>query len=295
MKTRMPALRLNYRFTLSSGERVFDIATLRRPGLVLRFTQASNISVDESLLSRSFPSVVDASRLVALVVLAGTLEVEQVGLVSSGESILVPLSFLGRARSKSATHLNLEWDAGEPAGPTTPRRLGPPPMDRVRKIADALLDRSSDQMTTFASAFEIFRGIGAPTTLSVDAFEGEPTERHRKYAEAIEAQLADLSSHTHTMVNMGESLNLSGRHVQRGFVEFCDQYGLTARSWRDLRNRWRVENAALLLSRPKLTVADVAREVGYASPNALARAFAQAGLPSPAVLRQRMSEMDPLC
>ena len=197
-------------------------------------------------------------------------------------------------RTRNACHLNLEWDPDEAKRPEVPCRLARPATDRVMSIAEALLDRGSDQRATLANAFDLFRSIGAPCGLSVEALDGEPTDRDRSFAHAIERQLENLASHESTKLQMSESLHLSERQIHRLFEEFSARFGINARSWRDVRNRWRVQNAALLLSRRELTVADVAREVGYTSPNALARAFSKSGFPSPAVIRDRMSEMDPL-
>jgi AraC-like DNA-binding protein len=291
---REPALRLAYRFALSSGEPVFEIATLRRPGLVLRATHGRNIAVDERLLTGAFPLAREPSRRVALVLLAGRVEAESVGAVGPGEALLLDDAALGRIRSKDAWHLNLEWEPREAGAAEPPRRLEAPPMARAREIAGALVDRGSDQRATFAHAFELFRAIGAPCAFTVESFEGEPSDRERAFARALEAQLENLTSHTSLGVQMGESMGLSERQINRLWTHFASRYWINAHSWRDLRNRWRVQNAALLLSRPELTVADVAREVGYASSNALARAFATTGFPPPAVIRQRMSEMDPL-
>ena len=135
-----PALRINYRFTLSSGEPVFEIATLRRPELVLRFTSGTKIAVDERLLTTLVPQVVERSRLVALVVVAGTLEVEGVGLVKPEESILVEPMTLARTRSKDAAHLSLAWDSCEAAESAAPRRLQAPAMDQITRVVEGLLN-----------------------------------------------------------------------------------------------------------------------------------------------------------
>ncbi len=302
MTTRQePALRTGYRFALSSGEQVFAVATLRRSEFVLRYTTSRDVIADEGLIARSFPRVTEPSRLVAVVVVGGLIELDEGGRLGPGDAILVAPSALGRSRSRDACHLDLEWGVEEGrAPPITPRRLERPPMEQVTRIGDALLDRRSDQRPLLASAFELFRSIGAPITLSVDALDGEPSDRDRRLARAMEAQVENLTSAVATKFDMGESIGLSERQINRIVSDFHARYHVNAASYRDARNRWRIQNAALLLSRPTLTVAEVAREVGYASANALARAFAKTGFPPPAVLRERlaqtrkeMSERDP--
>lgn len=290
------ALRINYRFTLSSGEFVFDIATLRRRGLVLRFVRVNDISVDERMLSSAFPLVRAPSGVAATIVIAGAVEADEVGVVRPGEAVLLDLQSVGQTRSTNAVHLNLEWSAdyvsAEDVG--TPRRLGTPDLDLATKIGEAILDRNSDQEAVLEEAFELFRSIGAPSSAAGESYAVPPTDRDRDFARAFEAQHDNLFNDRHMSLPRGESIGVSDRQFQRGFEEFCVRYEINARGWRDVRNRWRVQNAALLLSRRSLTVAEVAREVGYASPNALSRAFSLAGFPPPAILRQRMSEMDPL-
>jgi transcriptional regulator GlxA family with amidase domain len=130
--------------------------------------------------------------------------------------------------------------------------------------------------------------------LSVDALVGEPTDQDRLLAQGFEEQLENLTSHSAIGFEIVDSMHLSERQLRRLVGDFYARYGINARSWRDVRNRMRVQTAVLLLSRPELTVAQVAREAGYASPNALARAFSKAGFPPPAIVRQRLSEKDPL-
>lgn len=294
MTERQPALRMNHHFALSSGDPVFDVAMLRRSDFALRFTHGRNISVDERLITKSFPLVPGLSRLVALAMIGGRMEVEGEGVLMPGDAMLLDVAALGRTRSQDASDLRFEWDWEAPARPALPRRLGAPAMDQVLTIADALQDRSSDQRTTISSALDLFRSIGAPLPLSLDALEGEPTVQDHRLARAMEEQFENVTNDTATTFHMGASMGLSERQVRRLFEDFSKRYAINARSWRDAKNRWRVQNAVLLLSRSQLTVADVAREVGYASPNALARAFSKVGFPPPAAIRQHMSEREPL-
>lgn len=89
---------------------------------------------------------------------------------------------------------------------------------------------------------------------------------------------------------LGEIAGLSTRHMQRIYAQFCSTYCMDFSSWRDTRNRWRVQLAAVLLSRPELSQTDIAANVGYRSTPALARAFARAGLPSPGELRRAYAD-----
>ena len=77
----------------------------------------------------------------------------------------------------------------------------------------------------------------------------------------MQEQLAHLSSRA-TTVHLGDSAQLSPRQLQRLVEEFNSRYGINAGNWRDTRNRWRVQIAAVMLSLPQLTVADVAEVPG---------------------------------
>ncbi len=63
------------------------------------------------------------------------------------------------------------------------------------------------------------------------------------------------------------------------------------KSWRDLRNRYRVQFGIALLSVPELSVAAIAGDVGYGSAAAFARALANLGLPPPGELREEIARL----
>jgi AraC-like DNA-binding protein len=55
-----------------------------------------------------------------------------------------------------------------------------------------------------------------------------------------------------------------------------------------MRNRYRLQFAIVLASIPDIAVSTIADEVGYSSATALARAFANAGLPAPGAFRDQL-------
>ena len=265
---------------------------MRRPEFALRFTRYQDIVVDERLLTEAFPFLPTSSRVVCALMLEGALDVEgEAGRidVSPGESVLLGIPFMRRTRWTGAAYLDLEWTPLDTRQATVPIKLGPVDREASTAIAAALVGRHPDQRATLESAFALFRSIGAPLQLATDDLLGEPSESDRRLAHAMEVELANLSSRA-TELHLGDSMNLSPRQLQRLIQDFNARYQHNAGNWRDNRNRWRLQLAALLLSRPVLTVAEIAREVGYASPNALARAFLEAGFPSPAAVRARLSE-----
>jgi len=295
MGARRPALRMEQRYVSPLAGPVLEIMSLRRPGLLLRWTAYHRIVVDERLLTRSFPLVIPPTHLMAVVMLDGQLDLHepQGGLrLVAGEAALLGARSTQRARWQSATYLDLEWADADQAARLRPLKLRAPDPARTRRLAAALRDPAAEQLETFALAFELFRSIGVPLDSSIDGLPGEPSERDRRLARALEEQLAHLASRA-TTVHLGDATRLSPRQLQRVVHDFHARYGMNAGNWRDTRNRWRVQVAAVLLSRLELTIAEIAADVGYGSPNGLARAFAKAGLPSPAAVRQALSEKDP--
>jgi len=265
---------------------IVRVASLRRPDLVLRCTSYPNVVVDERVLSPVFDLIAPPSRMLALLVLEGEMFVETGGRTiraSAGNGIMLEAKLLASARHEKTTTLELEWNAPETAPPES---LRPFDVDRAAAIATELSAPGS-QRALLERSFALCRELGVPLGHEIDRLEGSPTDRDRRIACAMEEQLAHLSSRA-TTFHLGESAKLSPRQLQRLLQDFNSRYGISARTWRDTRNRWRVQIAAVMLSVPELSIAAIAKEVGYASGNALARALVNAGLPSPVELRHRL-------
>lgn len=78
---------------------------------------------------------------------------------------------------------------------------------------------------------------------------------------------------------------LSLRQLGRDLGDLTRTFGLFGAGFRDAMRVLRLRAAVLLLSAPRATPTDVAREVGYGSLDAMARAFRDAKLPAPSVVR----------
>lgn len=77
----------------------------------------------------------------------------------------------------------------------------------------------------------------------------------------------------------------SSKRIEREVSALLRDYLFPAAHWRDITSYTRLGLAALLLSCPELSIAEVAKEVGYAHSTALTNAFAHAGLPPPSTIR----------
>jgi AraC-like DNA-binding protein len=297
MRERGPlALRQVLRFVPRTSRALVEIISIKRPEAIVRRSRYSGVVVDERVLTEIFPWVPRSPTLQAYVLLAGTLQLAALDGSSTlrmrpGDTALLSPSDASHARYQDVSYLDVEWTpAGPPAGPAV-RGLAPVDLARAQALGERLATGATPDAEIFTDAFALFREAGAPLgDLSVDAFEGGPSAQDLRIGQAITAQIADLRMAA-SALSLGEHAELSPRQVQRIFAQFCERYRLNATSWRDMRNRYRLQIAILLASIPSISVATLADEVGYASPAALARAFANAGLPSPSELRDAIVRM----
>jgi AraC-like DNA-binding protein len=265
-----------------------EVIALRRPELVLRSTRYEQVIVDERVLTRAFSWIAPPSRLQALALVEGRIifEAGRSSIeVAPGDVVLLTPPMASRARFERAAFIDLEWNADAVNALDVPRVVRRTDTSPLVQLANVIRDVTRSHRSVFAEAFAVFASAGAPLgALSALELEGGPTARESRLACAIEAQLRDLATSAGS-VNLGELADLSPRQLQRVVEELTARYGINAGNWRDMRNRWRIQIAAVLLSVPELTLGDVAAEVGYASASALARAFANAGLPPPSEIR----------
>lgn len=274
------ALATTFRHFCATGAGL-EVQALRRPELILRCTRYERIIVDESILTPVFPLAVPV-RALAFIILAGRFL--NGPLEAAAGDVVFQLSTDTRHGRFERTHyLELEWDAPMPGKPEI---VGKGDLARARDITSRLL--TSPQVDVLRDAFDFFRTAGVPLgDLAAERLEGMPSVLDQRLARAMEAQLENLSTRA-TTLHLGEDAKISPRHLQRLIHAFNARYGMNAGNWRDTRNRWRLQIAVALLSVPELTVQDVAAQVGYADAAALARAFSNAGFPSPTEVRRQL-------
>ncbi|CAN5296516.1 hypothetical protein BH09MYX1_BH09MYX1_05770 [soil metagenome] len=80
----------------------------------------------------------------------------------------------------------------------------------------------------------------------------------------------------------------SVRQMERTIARFLETFEFAGTSWRSASRHLRIKLAVLFLSADGVTVADVAEAVGYGSTEAMARAFRDAALPAPSVIRAEL-------
>ena len=296
MRERPLALRQVLRFVPRASASLVEIVSVKRPEAIVRRTRYAGVVVDERVLTRIFPWIPRAPTLQVFVLLSGAVRLaardgSSMLDMRPGDVALLSPADASHARYEDVCYLDLEWTPpASPAGPPL-RRLAPVDLGRASRLGERLAAGDAPDSEIFSEAFELFRATGAPLgDLSVETFEGGPSVQDLRIAQAITAQIADLRIAA-SALSLGEHAELSPRQVQRVFAQFCERYRLNATSWRDMRNRYRLQIAIALASIPSLSVATLANEVGYGSPAALARAFANAGLPPPSELREEIVRM----
>ena len=89
-----------------------------------------------------------------------------------------------------------------------------------------------------------------------------------------------------TLQQVGDSIGVSSRQVDRYVREFLVSSRLVGRAWRPASLHLRLKMAVVLLSAPEAKVGEVARIVGYGSIDAMGRAFRDAGLGSPSAVQE---------
>jgi AraC-like DNA-binding protein len=99
--------------------------------------------------------------------------------------------------------------------------------------------------------------------------------------ERLRGVLRDLDLRRSLKV-LADDASVSERQFQRDFAALIDVAGT---GFRETLRRWRLRLGLLLLSAPDATVAEVARALGYARPEAMNTIFRNAGLPPPSTLR----------
>lgn len=248
--------------------------------------------VDERHLTQAFPLVAPPSRLQLLGVVSGGLTLETAGeplRLSAGDVVLLTPPMGSRARYENIRFVDVEWSTPEAASVDGPRLVGRADVHSLGGVGAMITTPSVPFARALPEALAILKAAGAPTeSVRLDETWRGPTARDERIASAIAAQLEMLATKA-SATEVGELATLSPRQLQRVLKEFSATYGVNAGNWRDMRNRWRLQIAVVLLSVPDLSVADIAKDVGYATATALARAFAAVGYPSPLEVRATLA------
>jgi len=84
--------------------------------------------------------------------------------------------------------------------------------------------------------------------------------------------------------------NSNDRQLDRYLQDFFETFTMVGGGWRAATVHLRIKLAVMFLSAEGVSVAEVARAVGYGSSDAMARAFRDAGLSAPTTLREALQK-----
>jgi AraC-like DNA-binding protein len=91
---------------------------------------------------------------------------------------------------------------------------------------------------------------------------------------------------TPTLKEVGEATGMSTRQVDRHVQDFVTSFAFVGEGWRPATRYLRLKFAAILLSAEGVSVAEVARVVGYRSSDAMSRAFRDAKMMAPTQIQE---------
>jgi AraC-like DNA-binding protein len=196
--------------------------------------------------------------------------------------------------------ISLEWDAdyfgSRDAGTLREGRLGSERAlrSRVAELLSSIETAWSDARATHALTDAVVDllaalradGVDVPNVAPADLSHDTPPIE-RRLSRALDEVLTLRECHPR-MTDLESLVGLSGRTVERHLPGVLTLWGLLPVTFRELRGRQRLYQAALAMSHPAATTERTARLCGFATPNALCRSFLRAGLPSPGRIREAL-------
>jgi AraC-like DNA-binding protein len=273
---------------------------------------------DEALLPNLALGRPDAGRRLTGVVLGGTSKVRFVdGVVhtlSSGEGTSCNGRGTFRSRAESSPNepslsITLDWDAGWFAS----RAISSAPSFRVASLT-ALRESVDRLRNAIERAWQqpgdgsggALLAVHVADVLSLLAAEGldVPSCTAQDLATDVSSDVGAMSraldralsrtAEVPMLVDVEAASGVSARTVQRVLPRVLEAWGQNGspESFRSMRTRVQLVRACLVMSHPEATTERAAQIVGFSSPNALCRAFAQQDLPSPGRIRERLRSLE---
>lgn len=167
--------------------------------------------------------------------------------------------------------------------PRTP--LAAPFFSACRRIVEEGSESDEELHETASEVLDLLRErgvVGAEVTLERTVASAAISRVWGAMRPALE-RLAALAP----LKELGTS---SPRQTKRDLDALSSRYPVVRGGWRAMVQRYRLKLAVLFLSAEGVTVATVAREVGYGSADAMGRAFRDAELPAPSEVQRQVRE-----
>lgn len=310
----------------------FQTFAVDRPAVVRRFHGAFHPRLwvhvveqsgctDEALLPNLALGRPDRGRRLAGIVLGGTSKVRfsdgTIHTLSVGEGTTCNGRghFRSRADGRSSEpslSVTVDWDAdwfaSRPLDGALSYRVGDVTpfrgqVDRLREAIERAWHRSADAAAQRAIAARVTELLALLAAEGIDV----PLCNEAELAATVPSDVASMSraldralSRTDELpmlVDVESTAGVSARTVQRVLPRVLEAWGQSPSSgspsgFRALRTRVQLVRACLVMSHAEATTERAAQIVGFSSPNALCRAFAQQALPSPGRVRERLHDLD---
>lgn len=199
-----------------------------------------------------------------------------------------------RLEGAHSRSLVFNWD---PAWLSGIEAFGPSPLSpRAFASIEAAAGELTGPIGARAAAQAMYRilhslrmeGIPFQSLDPEDLREEVPFDFHRCSA-ALDLAFSSLSR-APMLVDLQEHLRWDRDRVSAVISEMFQRVAIYERSvsWRDLLRGWRLCVGLELMSAPRATTEAVASTLGYSAPQNFVRAFANAGLCSPGLVRQKL-------
>jgi AraC-like DNA-binding protein len=181
--------------------------------------------------------------------------------------------------------LAFEWDAAFGTGEPEMRTYdGHARLGTFGDVAEAVRARGNPAELV-AELMSALSALGVPIRAVPASALDEPVPEHmQQLTHALDAALSTLGDQP-MITDLESEIGLSPRQLNRLIADYNARYGFNALGWIDTRNRRRLLMGATFMTAPGATVAYVAKQVGYRSGSAFARALRLVGLPPPQDIR----------
>jgi hypothetical protein len=262
----------------------------------VRVTRTVGVIVDEHLLYPAMEWTGDGARPQAEVTLEGKLrntENGEVRWVPPGSFALGgALSSLYARVERDSLILSVDWALGS-LGARIPRGL---PTGNLSPGAHRALIEHANAITrgdlsVVAPLLDVLRAEGVPLDpVRAEDLHLEIDEEDRAVIAALTAAMCNLAA-SPMSVDLERTLGRSRRHVVDSVRRVTQRFGLNGSDWRSLRDRFRLNAAAVLCTHELARTETVARAVGYGSGRALCHALARAGLPTASAMRDAVESL----
>ena len=194
-----------------------------------------------------------------------------------------PILRLGGARRRSI-------EIAMPADAIVMKARTAPTPDAFDALAETMANRALSNEVRTQACVDLFAALHAEGFTSQPLADQAQEALPESVARVCQAMMSlysrlDTGAYLELLANLA---GISPRQATRDMVAFLATFPAPGRTFRELVKVLRIRRAAMLLSAPDVTVTSVARDVGYGGLDAMARAFRDAGLPSPSEVRAEL-------